>query len=64
MENQFSPTEVARSNAAVSGWSQFTDCLGVCRFVLEALIRRLKVLRLSQDGKWISMKPLRWEGER
>jgi aldehyde:ferredoxin oxidoreductase len=36
MENQFSPTEVARSNAAVSGWSQFTDCLGVCRFCIRS----------------------------
>jgi aldehyde:ferredoxin oxidoreductase len=36
MENQFSSTEVARSNATVSGWSQFTDCLGVCRFCIRS----------------------------
>ncbi len=35
MENQFSSAEVARSNATVSGWSQFTDCLGVCRFCIR-----------------------------
>jgi aldehyde:ferredoxin oxidoreductase len=35
IENQFSPEEVSRANAAVSGWSQFTDCLGVCRFCIR-----------------------------
>lgn len=44
MENQFSPTEVARSNAAVSGWSQFTDCLGVCRFCIRSTDKTLESL--------------------
>ncbi|UCG67192.1 MAG: hypothetical protein JSW12_09480 [Deltaproteobacteria bacterium] len=44
MENQFSSTEVARSNAAVSGWSQFTDCLGVCRFCIRSNEKTLESL--------------------
>jgi len=35
IQNQFFPEEVSRANAAVSGWSQFTDCLGVCRFCIR-----------------------------
>jgi aldehyde:ferredoxin oxidoreductase len=42
LENQFSSTEVARANAAVSGWSQFTDCLGVCRFCIRDLSMTLE----------------------
>jgi len=44
MENQFSSTEVARANAAVSGWSQFTDCLGVCRFCIRSTDKTLESL--------------------
>lgn len=44
MENQFSSTEVARSNATVSGWSQFTDCLGVCRFCIRNTEKTLESL--------------------
>jgi aldehyde:ferredoxin oxidoreductase len=35
VKNQFSAEEIARSNAQVSGWSPFVDCLGVCRFCVR-----------------------------
>ncbi len=35
VENQFSPEEVPRNSALVSGWHQFEDCLGVCRFCIK-----------------------------
>lgn len=35
VENQFSPEEVSRNSALVSGWNQFEDCLGVCRFCIK-----------------------------
>ncbi len=35
VENQFSPEEVPRISAMVSGWHQFEDCLGVCRFCIK-----------------------------
>jgi aldehyde:ferredoxin oxidoreductase len=35
IQNQFSAKEVARANAVLCGWSQFTDCLGVCRFCIR-----------------------------
>jgi aldehyde:ferredoxin oxidoreductase len=44
VENQFSSTEVARSNAAVSGWCQFTDCLGVCKFCIRSTDKTLESL--------------------
>lgn len=36
MENQFSADEVPRTMALVSGWQQFEDCLGVCRFCIKS----------------------------
>ena len=44
MENQFSSTEVVRANTATSGWSQFTDCLGVCRFCIRSIDKTLESL--------------------
>ena len=35
VENQFSPEEVPETNAMESGWHQFEDCLGVCRFCIK-----------------------------
>jgi aldehyde:ferredoxin oxidoreductase len=35
VQNQFSPEEIPRINAFVSGWHQFEDCLGVCRFCIK-----------------------------
>jgi aldehyde:ferredoxin oxidoreductase len=35
VENQFSPEEVPRISAKVSGWHQFEDCLGVCKFLIR-----------------------------
>jgi len=35
VENQFSRAEVPETNALVSGWHQFEDCLGVCRFCIK-----------------------------
>lgn len=36
VQNQFSPEEIPRINALVSGWHQFEDCLGVCRFCIKS----------------------------
>ena len=47
VENQFSSTEVARSNATVSGWCQFTDCLGVCKFCLRSTDKTLESLEAT-----------------
>jgi aldehyde:ferredoxin oxidoreductase len=47
VENQFSSTEVARSNAVVSGWCQFTDCLGVCKFCLRSTDKALESLEAT-----------------
>ena len=44
VENPFSSTEVARSNAATSGWCQFADCLGVCKFCLRSTDKTLESL--------------------
>jgi len=35
VESQFSPEEVSRNSALVSGWHQFEDCLGVCKFCIK-----------------------------
>ncbi len=35
VQNQFSLGEIPRINALVSGWHQFEDCLGVCRFCIK-----------------------------
>ncbi|UCG64753.1 MAG: hypothetical protein JSW12_19405 [Deltaproteobacteria bacterium] len=35
VENHFSPKEVPRNMALVSGWVQFTDCLGVCQMCIK-----------------------------
>jgi aldehyde:ferredoxin oxidoreductase len=45
IENQFSPEEIARANARVSGWSPFVDCLGVCRFCVRDISMTLESVR-------------------
>jgi len=47
IQNQFSLEEVSRANAAVSGWSQFTDCLGVCRFCIRNPLKTVESLEAA-----------------
>jgi len=34
LQDHFSPQEVVQATAAIAGWHQFDDCLGVCRFLM------------------------------
>lgn len=35
VKNFFSPEEISKAASKVSGWHQFEDCLGVCRFCIK-----------------------------